>query len=197
MVCYKILNYFSKNEIKYIRGLENNYIMALIIISRIYRDKKDIGDNPEVSHFIRVSDSFRNPPKNALTVHDEAIILKGEIVGLLHDVVEDACLTFADLKFLGFPDDVIESVKVLCFDKTIYSSYDEYITNILDSSDDTAKWTKYYDMFDNSSKNRIDLLKEEQKEKLTKKYNAQLPRIIKTLEREFGISVYKRKREIV
>lgn len=203
MVYYKILNYFSKNEIKYIRSLQDNYIKALVIISRTYRDKNryyykpDISGNPEIGHFIRVSDSFRNAPIGALVVHDENIILKGEIVGLLHDVVEDGLLTFDDLNFLNFPDDIISSVKILYNDKTIYSYYDDYITNILDSSDDTAKWTKYYDMLDNSSKKRIELLKEEKREKLTKKYNAQLPRIIDTLETEFGTSVYKRKREIV
>lgn len=196
MVYYKILNYFSKNEIKYIRSLQDNYIKALVIISRTYRDKRDILGNTEASHFIRVSDSFRNPPINALIVHDEDIILKGEIVGLLHDVVEDDLLTFDDLRLLGFSEDIIDSLILLAHDKSEFT-YQDYITNILDSSDDTAKWTKYYDMFDNSSKKRIKLLPKEKQKKLTKKYSAQLPRIIDTLETEFGTSVYKRKREIV
>ena len=204
MIRFNILNYFSRNELNYIKALSDDYVKALTLISRVYRDKqdefsykKDIGGNPEIGHFTRVADSFRNPPQEALICHDEALIESGEIVGLLHDVVEDGLLTFNDLKIMGFSEKIINALKLLDYDKTKFNSYNEYITNILDSGNLIAIWVKYYDMFDNSSETRIKLLNEKLQSKLTKKYGKEMPRIINTLEQKIDNSVYQRKRKIV
>lgn len=204
MVRFKILNYFSKGEIKFLKNISDDYMKAFVVITRTYRDKQnsyyyklDKAGNPEIGHFIRLSDSFLKPPFGALVCHDEDIILKGMIVGLLHDVVEDGLLTLEDLRFLEFEEDIINTVKIISRDKTKFASYDDYITSILESGNLVAIWVKYYDIFDNNSKQRICLLSKPWQEKLTKKYSKQLPRIIEKLEQSFGQDIYKREREIV
>lgn len=175
-----IFNYFSNKDVEALQNIQDDYIKSLALISRVYRNNLDKSGNPEVGHFIRVSDSFRNPPGNTLTCLDDEIIVLGETVGMLHDVVEDGLLTFADLRNLNFLIRIIDSLILLNHNKN--KNYHDYITGIINSNDELAIWTKYYDMYDNSNDFRLKNLDESTKVRLQNKYGNEYPRLQEKVE---------------
>ena len=68
---------------------------------------------------------------------------------LLHDVVEDTKFSLADLKEMGYPEDVIAAVGLLTKDKS--QSYESNIKRIISSGDKNAMMVKYSDNFVNFS----------------------------------------------
>lgn len=74
------------------------------------------------------------------------------IVALLHDVVEDSITTFNDLVELGFPDEVINALKLLTHNKNI--KYMDYIQLI--SENEIAKKVKLADLRHNSDLTRLE-----------------------------------------
>lgn len=74
------------------------------------------------------------------------------IVALLHDVVEDSSTTFNDLVELGFPDEVINALKLLTHNKNI--KYMDYIQLI--SENEIAKKVKLADLRHNSDLTRLE-----------------------------------------
>jgi (p)ppGpp synthase/HD superfamily hydrolase len=178
----KINKYFSETELKYLEKLPDNYVKALEIIHRVYKDKKDMSGNPEVGHFIRVSEM--------LETEDE------EITGLLHDIVEDGYISLFDLLKIGFPEYIVDAVAIVSRNKLKYKNYVDYITSILESNNKLAIRVKYADMLDNSSCNRLDLLEESTRIRLKTKYEKQLPRIEEKLG-ELNLTKQIRERKII
>ena len=75
-------------------------------------------------------------------------------VALLHDVVEDTEVTFADLEAQGISITVIESLNLLTHDDAI--PYIEYVQRIKDSGKRSAIAVKLADLRHNSDVSRFD-----------------------------------------
>lgn len=74
------------------------------------------------------------------------------IVALLHDVVEDAGVTYDDLRKMGFDKRVIDAIVLMTHDKAV--PYLEYVTKI--RQDPIAKAVKRADLAHNSDLTRLD-----------------------------------------
>ena len=77
-------------------------------------------------------------------------------VALLHDVVEDTDITFEQLAREGFPDDIIEALKLLTHDDSI--QYMDYVKEI--KSNPIAAAVKLADLKHNSDLTRLDVIDE-------------------------------------
>jgi (p)ppGpp synthase/HD superfamily hydrolase len=88
------------------------------------------------------------------------------IAALLHDVVEDTDVTIDDLIDAGFPDPVIEAVRLLTHDDEI--DYIEYLQTI--KSNAIATSVKLADLDHNSDESRLVSLNEETANRLRDKY---------------------------
>ena len=78
------------------------------------------------------------------------------ICALLHDVVEDTNTTFEDLENLGFPEEVINVVKLLTHSENV--PYMDYVKNL--SQNKTAVKVKIADLKHNSDLTRLDVIDE-------------------------------------
>ena len=78
------------------------------------------------------------------------------ICALLHDVVEDTNTTFEDLENLGFPEEVIDVLKLLTHSENV--PYKDYVKNL--SQIKTAVKVKMADLKHNSDLTRLDVIDE-------------------------------------
>lgn len=90
------------------------------------------------------------------------------VCALLHDVVEDTEYSFTDLKEMGFPDEVIEILKLLTH--TDGTEYMTYIKSL--SKNPTARKVKLEDLKHNSDLTRLDTVTEKDLERARKYKNA-------------------------
>ena len=74
------------------------------------------------------------------------------IVALLHDVVEDTKVTFADLAQIGFSQQVIEAIQVMTHPEGV--PYMEYVARIKENP--IARRVKLADLRHNSDLSRLD-----------------------------------------
>ena len=84
-------------------------------------------------------------------------------VAILHDVVEDTDVTLDDLRDKGFPERIIDSVKLLTKEKSdskdkdiLYREYIEYIKTLKASGDKVAIKVKLADLRHNCDWTRLD-----------------------------------------
>lgn len=89
-------------------------------------------------------------------------------VALLHDVVEDTDITFEQLVREGFPDDIIEALKLLTHDDSI--QYMDYVKEI--KSNPIAAAVKLADLKHNSDLTRLDVIDEKAINRAEKYENA-------------------------
>lgn len=78
------------------------------------------------------------------------------VCALLHDVVEDTPITFDDLLSMGFPEKVIEVLKLLTHEEGV--PYMDYVRKI--STNSVAKKVKIADLKHNSDVTRLEVLNE-------------------------------------
>ena len=93
------------------------------------------------------------------------------VCALLHDVIEDTDYTFSDLENMGFPNEVIETLKLLTHEDNV--PYMDYVINL--SKNPNAKAVKIADLMHNSDTSRLDevdewALKREEKYKKALEY---------------------------
>ena len=74
------------------------------------------------------------------------------VCALLHDVVEDTDYTFEDLEAMGFPEEVIDALKLLTHDPEV--PYMDYVAVI--ANNPIAKAVKVADLRHNSDLSRMD-----------------------------------------
>ncbi len=87
---------------------------------------------------------------------------------LLHDVVEDTEMTFADLEAEGFPSAVIEALKLLTHDPAV--PYPEYVKAVRPNP--IARAVKLADLRHNSDLTRMDTVDERALKRKEKYQNA-------------------------
>lgn len=76
------------------------------------------------------------------------------VVALLHDVIEDTQYTIDDLVNMGYPEQVIEAIKLLTHDKNV--PYMEYIFALKNNK--IAKAVKLADLEHNSDLTRLNVV---------------------------------------
>lgn len=91
-----------------------------------------------------------HPYEVALQLNDEVEVA----AALLHDVVEDTEVTFDDLLSEGFPEEVVEVVRLLTHDDDV--DYADYILSLKASGNARAIRVKLADLNHNSNLLRID-----------------------------------------
>lgn len=78
------------------------------------------------------------------------------VCALLHDVVEDTDITLSDLADMGYPDEVIEVLRLLTHDPSV--PYMDYVAKIAENQ--VAKRVKIADLTHNSDNTRLDYIDE-------------------------------------
>lgn len=172
-----LLKYFSVDDLIKIKESDDLYLKALVIVRRLFKDKKDKAGNPYIGHLQRVSDRI-----------DDKIT---KIAGLLHDTVEDTEVTFKDLFEVGFSKEILEIdylVTKLDIDTSNMSKeeklklYQEEIDMIINSGNYRASLLKEADMTDNYNPERLALLPQEKQDWFHQKYGKQLVKLKKVNE---------------
>ena len=124
---------------------------AMIICFEAHKYQKDKTGLPYVFHPFHLAEQMK----------DETTT----IIALLHDVIEDTDITFDDLKNEGFPEEVIDALKLLTHSP--YVPYMDYIAGIKNNK--AAKEVKLADLRHNSDMSRYDTVTERDIER-QKKY---------------------------
>ena len=78
------------------------------------------------------------------------------VVALLHDVVEDTDYTIADLKNMGFNEEILEAISLMTHSKNV--PYMDYVAEI--KKNPIAKAVKLADLKHNSDLSRLDIVDE-------------------------------------
>ncbi|HEY8365435.1 MAG TPA: HD domain-containing protein [Haloplasmataceae bacterium] len=123
---------------------------AMNIAYEAHKNQLDKSGVPYIFHPIHVAEQM----------NDEL----STCVALLHDVVEDSSYTIQDLINKGFPNEVIEAIKVLTHSKNI--PYLDYIKNI--KTNTLARIVKIADLKHNSDLTRLDCITEEDENRKAK-----------------------------
>lgn len=89
-------------------------------------------------------------------LHPIRVMLRGkneteQIVGILHDVVEDTPVTLDMLRIEGFPDKVLDALE--CITKKDGEDYGDFINRVI--TNPLATQVKLYDLEDNLNRDRI------------------------------------------
>ena len=155
-------------EKEYYLRFNNLYDRALLLVSDLFKDKRDKAGDPYINHLIRVSVKLDT---------DEL-----KIAGLLHDVLEDTDVNKEMLSELGFSKRIIEIVSGVTNIKGL--DYDSKIKKIIDNGDIDVIKLKYSDMSDNADEDRLSRLSVVTRNKLVKKYKNNLILLEKAMEGE-------------
>lgn len=147
--------------------LEELYDRAYNLVSELFKDKKDKSRKPYIEHLIRVSEKMDTTEE--------------KIVALLHDTLEDTFFTEEDLKDFGFPEFIIESVKLLT--KPEDMKYKAYIKSLIKSKNKIALKVKLQDMIDNRDENRLKRIDPFTAHYLRQKYDKVLPKLTRAVKR--------------
>lgn len=128
---------------------------AMKIAFQVHKEQTDKTGIPYIYHPIHLAEQME----------DETTIC----VALLHDVIEDGEITFADLEKEGFHQDMIDALKLLTHEEAV--PYMEYIKEV--KKNPIAKAVKYADLMHNSDLSRLDVV-DEKAEKRAEKYKKAL-----------------------
>ncbi len=111
----------------------NNKIdQAILLTAQRFQGIVDEDGQPYLLHCLRVMLSFTNPEL--------------QMVGVMHDLIEDTPTTLEELKGLGFDQAVIEAVDLLT--RVADVGYCDYVRKL--KSNDLARQVKLADLRDNS-----------------------------------------------
>ena len=134
---------------------------ANVLITELFKDSYDKEGVPYINHLYYVIDTLDT--------------LEEKIVGALHDTVEDTDVTLDDLTAMGFPKNIVNSIRILTRDKSI--PYSEYIDNIINSNDIVAIKVKKVDMSHNMNRTRLNRLDSDTRTRLITKYTPEYEKI--------------------
>lgn len=129
---------------------------TISIMEEAYGGKADKAGRPLIDHAIAVSNGV------------ESFGVTVQLVGLLHDALEDTDLTTTDLLDMGFPLAVVHNVMALTHRPTM--SYDTYLDGVCMKLVPTL--VKISDNAHNSQAERLAILDPFTRQRLTRKYAA-------------------------
>lgn len=110
---------------------------ALALVAEHFQGMVDKDGEPYVMHCIRVMMGIDDP--------------QGQLVGLMHDLVEDTAVTTDELSGRGFSTAVVEAVELVTHKPQ--DSYAEYVVRL--KSNPLARAAKLSDLRDNASLGRV------------------------------------------
>ncbi|WP_066729635.1 HD domain-containing protein [Sneathia sanguinegens] len=134
----------------------NNYELALKIATEAHKGQVDKAGVPYINH--------------PLTVASLVDTEEEKIVALLHDTIEDTNITEQDLIDYGFPNKIVEAVKLLTHNKNV--PYMDYVAKIKDN--ELARKVKIADLTHNSDLSRLKEITEKDKKRYEKYQKALL-----------------------
>lgn len=127
---------------------------AIEIALRSHAGQKQKDGSPYILHPLRVMGRMATDEERMAAV--------------LHDVVEDSEMTLEALREAGFPERVVETVKLLTHEEGV--SYEEYVERL--KNDGMARRIKLADLEDNSDIRRLSGIEEKDLERLRKYHRA-------------------------
>ena len=110
---------------------------ALALVAEKFKGMTDKDGEPYVMHCLRVMMGTSDP--------------RAQLIGLMHDLVEDTEVTLDDLTTMGFDPAVVEGVALVTHQDE--DSYAEYVVRL--KKNELAKQAKLSDLRDNASMNRV------------------------------------------
>jgi hypothetical protein len=116
---------------------------ALQIAAKAHEGQKDKDGQPYILHPLRVMHTVEG--------------LEAQIVGVLHDVVEDTSVTLDDLRAAGFSETILAAVRCVTHDKD--ESYADYVVRC--KGNPIGRQVKLADLGDNARLSRT-ILREDQ-----------------------------------
>ena len=157
---------FTEDEYSKLKSSNDLLLKTLELVIKLFEGKTDKAGLPYYNHLLKVYANVDN--------YDE------KIIALLHDVVEDTEVTFDDLKVYGYPENILEALRVLTKKKGEY--YPDYIERIIDSNNIQALNVKLADLKHNVDINRIENPNINDYERINKRYIPAINKIQNKLE---------------
>ncbi len=157
---------FTEDEYSKLKSSNDLLLKTLELVIKLFEGKTDKAGLPYYNHLLKVYANVDN--------YDE------KIIALLHDVVEDTEVTFDDLKVYGYPENILEALRVLTKKKGEY--YPDYIERIIDSNNIQALNVKLADLKHNVDINRIENPTINDYERINKRYIPAINKIQNKLE---------------
>ena len=117
--------------------MEASLEKAIVIAARYHANQVDKGNAPYIFHSLRVMMAMPD--------------IESQIVGVLHDVVEDSDYNLSDLMADGFSENVIAALDAIS--RRPVEKYADFIERVADNP--IAKIVKIADLRDNSNLGRI------------------------------------------
>ena len=127
---------------------------AMEICWKAHKDQLDKSGMPYVFHPFHLTEQMET----------EAEIC----VALLHDVAEDSDMTLEDIRAAGFPDEVLEALRLLTHDDE--TPYLEYVRSLKDNP--LARKVKLADLKHNSTLERLPVVTDKDLQRFEKYQNA-------------------------
>lgn len=115
---------------------------AMKLCFRAHKEQEDKSGLPYVFHPFHLAEQMRDEDTT--------------VVALLHDVVEDSPYTFEDLEAMGYPERIIDALRLLTHDDD--EPYLDYVARI--KHDPIAKAVKLADLRHNSDTTRLETVDE-------------------------------------
>lgn len=139
--------------------------VATNIVKKEFAGKVDKGGHPYINHLLRVSDrsSYYYANKNSID------IMNLQVIGLLHDLIEDCPKwTIDHLKSIFQDNSIITAISLLTKRKD--QPYNDYISSIRSHS--YARAVKLADLEDNMDITRLKTINDKDLERLKKYHDA-------------------------
>jgi (p)ppGpp synthase/HD superfamily hydrolase len=127
---------------------------AVALAARVHRDQRDKAGQPYILHPLRVM----------LRQYDEA----AQIVGVLHDVLEDSKVTADDLRTGGYTEEVVVALEALTTRKG--EDYADFIDRV--AVNPLARRVKLSDLEDNMNVHRLTKVSSDDLERIKKYHTA-------------------------
>jgi (p)ppGpp synthase/HD superfamily hydrolase len=157
--------YFTNEEYEKIKKTDELMQKSLLIVTRVFGDKVDKGGFPYIIHLLKVY--------STVSEYNE------QVCALLHDIIEDTDVTYDDLKEVGYPDEIIDILRILT--KVKGEDYKDYIDRIIKSDNYHAMNIKLADLRHNMDSGRIKNPTPNDVERITKRYEPAYERIYNKL----------------
>ena len=126
------------------------YVKALSLATKTHEGQKDKAGEDYINHPKRVAEKCQS--------------LDEKVTALLHDVIEDTDITTNDLKDLGFPQYIIDSI--LSVTKRENEDYMDFI--LRSKSNIIGRNVKIQDLLDNMDLNRLSVVTDKDLKRLQK-----------------------------